>query len=139
MTREEILSLPAGRELDVLVAEKVMGWRCTIGETSHKGRVIAWPFPDRSGIEFEPSTDIAAAWLVVEHIRGWKPLCRRDPCDYFAIDSPQVGNDYPDPPGAWCVGWHDYAGGERISSVEAKADTAPLAICRAALLAVETS
>ena len=31
MTRDEILSMPAGRELDALIAEKVMGWFITRG------------------------------------------------------------------------------------------------------------
>lgn len=64
LTREQILALQPGPALDRLVAERVMGWRVTIGETSHPGRVIAWPLPDHSGICFEPSTDIVAAWEV---------------------------------------------------------------------------
>jgi hypothetical protein len=45
----ETAELQAGPELDALVAEKVMGWN--------------------RGESFRPSTDIAAAWEVVEHMK----------------------------------------------------------------------
>ena len=45
MTRDEITNMPAGRELDALVAEKVMGW-----------------YPNAT---WSPSTDIASAWQVI--------------------------------------------------------------------------
>lgn len=43
--------LPAGQELDALVAEKVMGWKLE---------------EDTGATPFCPSKDIAAAWLVIE-------------------------------------------------------------------------
>ena len=136
MTRDEILALEAGRELDALVAEKVMGW--TWGEYSPPvegpSKILrppeSWaPSPDRApgsevscpGWHFrvpQYSTDIAAAWEVVE---------KMVPIKYgfnLAIESP------PGPWGDWEV--HFYNGGTHL----AFADTAPLAICRAALLAV---
>ena len=63
MTREEIMNMKPGRELDALVAEKVMGWKTNWLKTDwweeinpnthrHKGLVK----------DFKPSTDIAAAF-----------------------------------------------------------------------------
>lgn len=107
-------NMPAGREMDALVAEKVMGcwvkvrtlgtdsptrlWSCgCTGEKSHNG-------PAGSGL-LPYSTDIAAAWEVVEKLA--RPLTL-----VFHHD------------GRWdCT----FAGGEH-----ALGDTAPLAICRAA-------
>lgn len=57
-----------GRELDALVAEKVMGWRhwessYAVGPKPH------WITPDGdSRVEWSPSTDIAAAWEVVDKL-----------------------------------------------------------------------
>lgn len=69
--------MTAGRELDALVAERVMGWKVfRNGEHgSHRWeaetdrgtlRVIDSSY---SGDGFSPSTDIAAAWEVVEKMR----------------------------------------------------------------------
>ena len=105
MTRDEILNMPAGQDMDLLVAEEVL-----------KLDSIGWNerfFHNRANF----STDIRAAWEVVERmgnvdelhdvdirtsIRGWY-------CNIF----------------------------NSFDSFEAGAETAPLAICRAALLAVE--
>ena len=69
MTRDEILKLEAGRELDALVAEKVMG----LLVTNHGTAKIIYGKVEVDGKEhvtFSPvrpySTDIAAAWEVVE-------------------------------------------------------------------------
>ena len=102
LTREEILNEPAGRKLDAWVAEKVMGLPVTAKKKRFEYVHIA-PF----------STDISAAWEVVEKMQQTKFV--RVQCD---------NGDY------WCK-----IGGE-ILGVKAQGDTAPLAICRAALLAV---
>ena len=103
----------AGRELDALVAEKVMG--------------LAAPY----------STDIAAAWLVVEHMHA-----RLDPAAQGAhqlLTLMCVGH-YRD---CWAASfdfeltddWHE---ADRIGAYPfaARAETAPLAICLAALRTV---
>lgn len=105
MTREEILILPAGPELDKLVAATVMSptWEGGNPIPNHDGR-WSWSPPY--------STDIAAAWLVFERFkdRGWD------------------------------IGWHGMSGhpGWLVSNDDCDwlgyGDTAPLAICRAALL-----
>lgn len=124
MTRAEILALPAGRELDMLVAEKVLGfqrgglggddpdyWWCNPGylnATPHSLRVARTP---------RFSTDIAAAWQVVGK------LCpstnRAEP--WFKLYTSS---------GSWMANFH------RESTEDTAADTAPLAVCRAALLAM---
>ena len=75
MTREEILKLEPGPELDRLMAEKVMGWkRTTEGAPpgcaywkDDDGFVRANETPGGS-LNWNPSTDIAAAWQVVEKL-----------------------------------------------------------------------
>lgn len=118
MTPEEIDALPAGRELDALVAERVMGW--TRSPRDYGSRLVWVTHPEnivrfwKGRRSFQPSTDIAAAWEVLEKhqfslIRipdGWV-------AGRFDFNSP-----------AW-----DFAFGDA-------APTAPLAICRAALKAV---
>lgn len=65
MNRDEILNMEAGSELDVLVAEKVMGW-----QKSNPGYERTF-WIDSRGVwmhfidSWSPSTDISAAWDVV--------------------------------------------------------------------------
>jgi Phage ABA sandwich domain len=136
-SREQICALPAGRELDALIAERVMGLPALSVQDWQGKRLWHRRGDDRLYTEAVPyySTDIAAAWQVVECIHAWAPLCGGDRCDHFSIDAPALLSN-PEPPALWAVGWHDYAGGERICSLEATADTVPLAVCRAALLAL---
>ena len=117
----------AGRELDALVAEKVMGYYKATPESIGRG-VRCWNKEgDCATTEFSPSTDIAAAWEVVEKLTknlhevkdGEWVLDRLGYLDgqyrcWFAMN---VSDD---------VRWDIFA----------EADTAPLAICLAALKAV---
>ena len=93
-----------GRELDALVAEKVMG--------------------HGSQFNFSPSTNIADAWLVVEKLKehdkdvicisvGWLMGADKFPDIYRAV-----------------VAWREHR------SIQADAETAPHAICLAALKAI---
>ena len=140
--------LPAGRELDALVAEKVMGWKRRRIVECYPGMVGVplddprlddywWTSDNRPTNEIardegggavgecnecgkvygagSPSTDIAAAWTVVEKLRG---------CDQW----PEIG--------ATGRSWYCEFEGEPGVIVEGFGDTAPLAICRAALKAV---
>ena len=134
MNAGQIREMEAGRELDALVAEKVMGW--TMGDyepglyyTTRPGGPVAvisptWT-PRMPFHRFLPSTDIAAAWEVVERLYDLRWIIG-------------LGSLAQNPRG-WrcelCNMWEDDF--ERApSDIEANADTAPLAICRAALLAV---
>jgi len=78
LTRAAVLALPAGPALDALVAERVLGWT-----RSTDPRCLGWwNDPTDLGRPVSPnwlpaySTDIAAAWAVVEHMRarGFHPL-----------------------------------------------------------------
>ncbi len=96
----------AGPELDIEVATKVMGQKPPFGAEIHGNDIyfnLAPPY----------STDISAAWQVVEHLRqrlDWS----------VTIEAKRKGG--------YSV---------RTDAILAfEADTAPLAICRAALAAV---
>jgi hypothetical protein len=112
-----------GRELDAVIAEKVMGWTRLshpYGEQTHKtldGRTILADFlsaPDGMKLPHY-STDISAAWEVVEKLRelGW----------YLAIHS--------DPKRGY------FATIPRADGIQIESETAPHAICLAALKAKE--
>lgn len=111
--------LPAGRELDALIAEKVMGGVSRHPEWYWLRSGTAPEVPDlptpkgRPAIFCGPgfSTDIAAAWNVVERLKA-----------RYRFELVHRGGDRP---------WVAVFGTWR-----ATADTAPLAICRAALATV---
>ena len=111
--------MQAGPELNVLVAEKVMGWnlrsdRWYDGERETLWRTDASYF--RGDWEFwNPSQDIVAAQEVMEKLKEyhwnieWSPVMK-------------VWETEPWP----SIGWHE-------NEFFVRADTLPLAICRAAL------
>lgn len=130
--------LRAGRELDAMIAERVMGakWEaigdngrtllCIGSEASGDRRNLAWRKPDQclmTLFSLPPySTSIAAAWEVVEKMTK----------DGRAVFIDSAGFD----PEMWrvCVSADDPEG-----QLPSEAATAPLAICLAALEAVEHS
>ena len=121
--------LPPGRELDARIASKVMEW--TLDDSQKLSE--RWITPDGARYTnspydmfhrllplFEPSTDIADAWLVLEKMRAQLPgqEVMLYYCDGWAVGSLcQAG-------GTIEIG-DDYAIGD--------ARTAPHAICLAAL------
>jgi len=141
MNAEDIDKLEAGRELDALIAEKVMGWTWCVQPHGHISRPGKYSYtrwlcePDRyrsakpkwdkwdgktempiSGLNgeymhvLEYSTDIAAAWEVVEKMRELDMLGDfSQACDFLT---------------PWS--WLDYS----------KASDMALFICRAALKAI---
>lgn len=122
MTPEE-LALPAGRDLDILVAERVLGWVWEpIKTDAYNWRVDGGP---RGEMVPWSSTSIAAAWRVVEEMRrrGWG-----------ACISSQPESD------GWHVTFHRPS--EKVDATIAVvgegACPLPLTICRAALRAVAT-
>lgn len=72
MTKEEILEMVPGTELDMLIALKVMGWEdtgfnnSTVWDYRRKIRMISGMGNIRT---FNPSTDIKAAWEVIERMK----------------------------------------------------------------------
>lgn len=119
----------SGRELDALVAEKVMGqtpeWREKMRGHCMCGRcetcsICSWPLPY--------STNIAAAWEVVEH---WS---KRTRYLFFLVQIAPTQLTK----GAYRAGWgytEDFSKEDTAAGAEAIAPTAPHAICLAALKA----
>ena len=130
MTREQILQMQAGEEMDRLVAEKIMGIEPpeVIPDAGWLGGGYVVNGGCREAIEIfyaRYSTDIAAAWLVVEKMSK----------DGFVFELINVSSD--------CEGvmygsstlmhWTAFFEAEEKNGVVDA--TAPLAISRAALLA----
>ncbi|HHI3608491.1 TPA: BC1872 family protein [Bacillus anthracis] len=119
------------RELNILIAEKVMGWKVAVamdGATEYydNGTLCDGKWVDDVGIlekdnlnVFKPSDRIQDAWLVVEKMRKdydfWFELTTHESFSlktkcYFQLNDIEVS---------------------------AVCETAPMAICKAALLAIE--
>jgi hypothetical protein len=109
------------RAIDVRVAERVMGWR-------KRGR----HYEDATGAvrtldltsfgSFAPSTDIAAAWLVVEKLR-----------ERFQRIEVHAVHLHEDAPCYVCMVEAESGTTQEHYVAHAEAETAPLAICHAAL------
>lgn len=157
MTNEQIENLPADRETDAMVAVELLGWRwmklpliknlTAIFPPEKFGRVIfnlneSWTPSDSSAERFKDwatsasfedngkydqcglphySTDIKAAWEIVEKIAE---------THHWEIKSPFYSGY------KWFVGMspHNCTGWNGRPDFQASAETAQLAICRAALL-----
>jgi len=107
-------TVPAGPELDALIGEKVMGLRPKS------------PLPPYS-------TDIAAAWTVAE------AMIHKDGvyfgCPHFKHKHQNLASlGYPE--GTEC--WYCVINTKLLNKVVVCAETAPLAICRVALLWAQT-
>lgn len=136
LTREKILSMEPGRELDALVAKHVKGcenapsifysdlditksYYCIVGSpASEEVNVIEYIDGEWIQYSFNPSTDISAAWEVLEKMKQK---------DYLFSITNTVG-------GWYVVSLTDWGGNCNIYKVENK--PVPEAICKAALLAV---
>ena len=112
----ETRGLQAGRKLDALVAEKVFGY--TVEE---HGTLYVRRGKER-GLRDLPdySTDIGDAWLIVEKMRT-------EGC-HVALETRLGGLGWS----AW-FGWKD-----RATDSESEANSPALALCRAALAAMES-
>lgn len=109
MTRDEILAMKPGRKFDKLIAIKLMGFSMTDDGN--------WGLKEDGRTEpvFEYSTDIAAAWEVVERLLE-KGIATHIKCflDTFSVECHELD----------------------VSTGIVTANTAPEAIVKAALLAV---
>jgi len=123
--------MQAGRELDALVAEKVMGWKWLERDEFNEYRHLT---PNGQKIQVAVprySTDIAAAWQIVEKIKfmqpGWEIYgLKPDHLQKFTIEYNGFG---------WRAGWAPVKLDGNMT-IEAEAEAAPHAICLAALRAV---
>lgn len=129
-SREQILSEPAGERLDAWVAEFVMGWTPDKIENS-SGDLVWSGYRMPNGAPNMPahrfSTDIARAWEVVEKLAE----DHQSVAVYRHFDEWLVGTVWLWP--NWNPARTLYAGKLKRAP---RANTAPLAICRAALLSV---
>ena len=128
MTRDEILALEPGPELDALVAEKVMGYMiraehvCGASGFGMPGDVCPGcregrPGPFYSG-KAHYSTDIAAAWEVAEKVIRWRGSIIAGARQYKPKCWVTISDLSPTP-------------------MSGTGETMPEALCKAALLAVE--
>jgi len=158
LTREQIAELEAGRETDALVATEVMGWiySDTWGQLVPSGHAdppiwsdwewdieeltyVKHPINMMSGVSYrgdkpyipDYSINISASWKVAEKLKlSVLPLETGYFAGIYDLEIEYFDDDMGIIDGHFGGG---YAGMRRIYSI---ADTAPLAICRAALLAV---
>ncbi len=118
MTPEEIRQIKPGSELDALVAEKVMGWGLRFKDRSSLDDHY-WLEVDTGKLcatrkYFRPSTDISAAWQVVEKMIA---------CSWTPEIKLELG---------WCAWFHN---DEASAYGDINSKTAPEAISKASLLA----
>lgn len=108
LTREQVLAMGAGREVDALLLQRVFGINC--GSKQGYDELI----DENGSVVPIYSADISAAWKVVKHL------------------SKKYGVNVYEDEGAPCeCKLHKWSS---EPNHEAEAETAPLAICRAALL-----
>ena len=73
--------MQAGRELDALVAERVMGWKYLPAGAHPNLHSEAWTNDDGASAVFDPppySTSIQDAWQVVEKMRGRQRIAQEN-------------------------------------------------------------
>lgn len=130
--------MPAGREMDVLVAERVFGFAVDHEFDMPRVKQLRDKY-DEFGVLPNYSTDIGAAWEVVDKIAE---IIRSDvylgALSYPSIEQGGIGH--------WCVTWgladaDDEEWIEHPSDFPATAgaNSASLAICRAALKAITSA
>ena len=121
MTEEEILNISEGRELDTLIAEQVMGWHLIPSETDESGDYWRQMWLDENNKfmhnSFEPSINMSHAWEIVEKMEN-------DDVSFSMADV--VPNSDP------IV--YEFKFMKGLSDYYSCEFTAPLTICRAALL-----
>jgi len=118
--------MKAGRELDALIAEKVMGWEFHANAGWYEPGMWETNTACRAapcGVRgWRPSTRIQDAWQVVEKLmeKGWS-------CNII----------YHDPGDCLCEFWGGKYGNKHWREIVNHQPSIPLAICLAALKAVE--
>jgi|GEM_PF-3035933 len=141
----DVTAIPAGPELDALVVDQVMGWSVLVDDLPDlDGTYWCVQLNDEGEGAIRPvppfSTDLAAAWSVVELLHTRLEADRNDEGWQAAISYPACPLQLVRWGENWCAAFeaeadwyvHSDFGGNDLC---ARAETAPLAICRAALLA----
>jgi hypothetical protein len=121
--REQILAMKPGRELDALVAEKVMGLP---NVRKYMSRYVHDNHPEKAWVTGivdipEYSTDISAAWEVVEKMHEWGG------CEISCCGTGEK---------RWYVVHTHTNTAPYQKGINVTCNTAPEAICKAALLAL---
>lgn len=127
MNAVQVSELKAGHDLDALIAEKVFGWK-NVHEHSFGNAGMYWVGDSPRGtMDRLPrySKEISEAWRVVETLEN-------HPMEYLT-DINRISNEGTKETLVWAARIRA-VGSERYIYVDA--ETVPLAICRAALLAV---
>lgn len=116
ISEQQIRDMEPGRELDALVADKVMGWELSATQTNwmHDHNIAAIV------VNWHPSTNISAAWEVVEKMQ------KR--FNFF------IANERGEKEIRCTFQW--YRGGVDNMLEYVIAATAPEAICKCALIAI---
>ncbi len=109
------------REIDRLIAEKVMEWEVIEYKNINTTVIDDGEFPYEIE-EFKPSKDMADAWEVVEKLRKFRAFSIHDAWD--EEDNLIYSARFL------------YADGAHVIEYQAYDKTAPLAICKAALKSV---
>ena len=130
MTLEEIEKLEAGREMDALIAQRVMGWNLRMST----GMGLVGDFPDDKPVTGRTyreiprySEDIAAAFQVVERMTS-------APYAWYVETVNLKADGF-----VWrAVYWGGYDI-EHCVYFTSENKSLPIAICRAALLAMEAA
>lgn len=120
----DVDQMPAGRDMDKLIAQKIFGWgRLGIMPPGEQVTSLGYGAPMNAVLRIVPhySTDIADAWDVARISAA------------FFLEHPFTVGD------SWCARFEDRGDGTWQDEVVVRAvgSTAPLAICRAALKFVE--
>lgn len=139
LTREQILAMEPGAELDALVAERVFGEEVVWNPDRTDAQIAMGARCDDDGVPFDfdfeqmppYSTDISAAWKVVEKIEGIE-------------DANWVCGDNMSPDGKrdgyafriyFPSGVTDEIGNMEFDEVDGVGGSVPEAICKVALIA----
>jgi hypothetical protein len=128
LTEEHIVQLPAGQKLDNLIAQAFMGWtRDSTGLWKKRSRNTGYADHGRgsSGLEeWRPSTNLLHAFVVLEHVKQRGGIAH--------LSTERQGRK------KWSamVGIHKYPGSSFHVWADREADTAPLAVCHAVLVAL---
>jgi len=128
MKRDEILNMPAGREMDTIILRDILKYKPVYVQDGSLfgvvGELDCWYDEDGVFVSLgtSPSNDISTAWKVVEKMKEYE-LHIMSGCNFKQYPNMLYGAKFEN------KNW----------SFVALGNTAPLAICRAALLAMVTA